>query len=125
MASISLIRLRNAALAAFAPMPGKSPAAVNTYPLLNPFDDIDWQTARNAREFHDRIEHIRRWCITVDPGDGCVREFYLCGTFAQVTARARILFPFPPYSILVEPATAHGGEVFDKRFHVLPIALGS
>jgi hypothetical protein len=113
MVAAIILRARNTALRF-----NSQPSVPDRRANLIPFPDSHWQTCARQREAHDSHASVMQWRISINPGDACFREYYMRGTYAAVTARARFIFP-SPQSILVEPAVFAGGELIDGRFHVL------
>lgn len=94
---------------------GADPASPPVY--HPPFLDEDWLREQRLREAIDSLVHPLRWCVVWLPADGARRTFYLRGTHASVTARARQFFPSGTFA--VEPAPVqHAPEAFDRRLCV-------
>jgi len=124
MSALSILAVRNRALAEHRPMPDKLPAVAPPYAFLHPFDDTHWRVHQLLREAQDRLSPSQRFHVAIDPGDGCIRDFYLVGTLAEVEHRSHLLFKNSRV-VAIAPA-ADGVESIDRRLSVLPpIALGS
>jgi hypothetical protein len=78
---------------------------------------FDFDGARMVREAHDYIQTAARFRLSIDPGDNCIRTFYLRGTHAEVMRRAFALFESP--AVLICEPLADGAESIDKRLNVI------
>lgn len=87
------------------------------YPPLFPFTSMDWLLEQNAREAQDSFAAIRRWRISVDPGDRCIREYHLNGTLEQVRARVALFFPNSRLTVIA-PQLSGYFESIDRRIHL-------
>ncbi len=82
----------------------------------------DWRREAQAREHADRVTHADHWRVSVDPGDGKLRTFYLRGHYYEVQFRAQAFFP-KPASITIEPSGLAGDiERIDRRLTPLSLA---
>jgi hypothetical protein len=112
MVSAMILAVRNRALAENAP----AAPAQRAYRHSEIFAETHWRSAQNFRESRDSFETSTRWHVVILPGDGEQRSYFLCGSLAEVTARAKLFFP-NPLSILCTPAVAGGSEYIDRRVH--------
>jgi hypothetical protein len=120
MVKAILLRARDLALSINAP--AVLPERTYTPPDL--FSDAAWQSAMHFRESRDSFESATRFHVVIVPRDHAPRSYYLCGSFAEVAARAKLFFP-NPLSILCTPAVAGDSEYIDRRVHVVPIRTRS
>ncbi len=84
------------------------------------FPDSAWRTESAIREAVDGLLYPARWRVLwlpAEPSSPIPRTFYLRGTHAEVTARARAFFAFG--TVVVEPAPHFGGESFDRRLNII------
>lgn len=109
-----VLAVRNRALAEHAP----AVPAERAYHHSEIFSDAHWQSAMHFRESRDAFESATRWHVVILAGDKVPRDYFLCGSLSEVTARAKLFFP-NPLSIMCTPAVAGDSEYIDRRVHSL------
>ena len=112
MASLSILAVRNRALAEHAP----ARPAERVYHHSEIFAETHWRSASAYRESCDVFACATRWHVIVVPRDHAPRDYYLVGSLSEVTARAKVFFP-NPLTLVVTPAKAAGPEFIDRRCH--------
>lgn len=91
-------------------------------PLLAPrpaYEPFNWLAAQRERELADAIALCLSWSVSINPGDGSTRHFYMRGPYREVQIRAHMIFQAA--AIVIEPAARAAIEVFDGRLTALSL----
>ncbi len=97
------------------------PLRAQTPTRADSFTIDDWRAEQLAREHADTVTRADHWKVTIDPGDGRLRTFYLRGDYSDIRERSHHIFP-KTSAIVIEPSgLADAFERYDGRLNSLSL----